>query len=71
VRIHDLGPALTPAEAAALHDQPEGVAVGMGNYMIAGVACASIGCLRVPSILKENRSWSFRPMIDPLSGTRT
>ena len=24
---HDLGPALAPAEAAALHDQPEGIAV--------------------------------------------
>jgi hypothetical protein len=24
--IHDPGPALTPAEAAALHDRPEGVA---------------------------------------------
>ena len=25
--IHDPGPPLTPAEAAALHDQPEGVSV--------------------------------------------
>ncbi len=25
--VHDPGPALTPAEAAALHDQPEGVTV--------------------------------------------